>query len=259
MLFHYAPDTGDVAVLLRHRRQREPDRRLHRHRQGPAAAEGVLRRAGARSPTPATTASRRRKPVGTTSTYFGVDVFEGAYQYTGMRLVPSWGGSMFEALMPALFVPEERWAPRSWGINHPLTVAAQIHHGLVEAGYGYWGFSPSNTPEGGYGAYGVDGVGMDPNGIPVQRGQHAGRPRLRRAARAATRKPDPPPSAYTNGVVTPHAAFLALRYAPGAALADLAPARARLPRHVRQVGLPRQRQRRHRRTCRAPTCRSTRA
>ena len=34
-------------------------------------------------------------------------------------------------------------------------------------------------------------------------------------------KPDPPPSAYTNGVVTPHAAFLALRYAPHAALANL--------------------------------------
>jgi hypothetical protein len=32
---------------------------------------------------------------------------------------------------------------------------------------------------------------------------------------------DPPPSAYTNGVVTPHAAFLALRFAPSAALADL--------------------------------------
>ena len=29
---------------------------------------------------------------------------------------------MFEALMPALFVPEERWAPHSWGVNHPLTV-----------------------------------------------------------------------------------------------------------------------------------------
>ena len=35
-------------------------------------------------------------------------------------------------------------------------------------------------------------------------------------------QPDPPPAAYTNGVVTPHAAFLALRYAAEAALADLA-------------------------------------
>ena len=33
-------------------------------------------------------------------------------------------------------------------------------------GYGVWGFSPSNTPEGGYGTYGVDAAGMDPNGMP---------------------------------------------------------------------------------------------
>jgi hypothetical protein len=34
--------------------------------------------------------------------------------------------------------------------------------------------------------------------------------------------PDPPPTAYTNGVVTPHAAFLALRYRPRETMADLA-------------------------------------
>jgi hypothetical protein len=128
---------------------------------------------------------------------------------------------MFEALMPDLFVPEERWAPSSWGANHPLTVRAQIHHGMTEAGYGYWGFSPSNTPEGGYAAYGVDAIGMDPNGNPSNEDRtlvdHGfagcdGRPA----------QPDPPPAAYTNGVVTPHAAFLALRYAPQAALANLA-------------------------------------
>jgi Putative glucoamylase/Protein of unknown function (DUF3131) len=153
------------------------------------------------------------KPIGVTRRYFGVDVFEGAYPYNGTRLVPSWGGSMFEALMPALFVPEEAWAPRSWGANHPLTVQAQIHHGMTEAGYGYWGFSPANKPEGDYGAWGVDGAGMDPNGMPsnedntlVDHG-FAGCP-----DREAT--PDPPQSAYTNGVVTPHAAFLALRWAP---------------------------------------------
>ena len=32
----------------------------------------------------------------------------------------------------------------------------------------------------------------------------------------------PPASAYTNGVVTPHAAFLALRWAPQATLSNLA-------------------------------------
>jgi len=147
-------------------------------------------------------------------------VFEGAYPYNGTRLVPSWGGSMFEALMPALFVPEEAWAPRSWGENHPLTTRAQIFHGMTEAGYGYWGFSPANRPEGDYGAWGVDGAGMDPNGMPsnedgtlVDHG-FEGCP-----DRPAT--PDPPQSAYTNGVVTPHAAFLALRYAPDETVANL--------------------------------------
>ncbi len=166
-------------------------------------------------------AFQETKPIGSWRRYFGVDVFEGAYPYNGTRLVPSWGGSMFEALMPALFVPEETWAPRSWGENHPLTVDAQIFHGMTEAGYGYWGFSPANRPEGDYGAWGVDGAGMDPNGMPsnedntlVDHG-FAGCPN-----RPA--KPDPPQSAYTNGVVTPHAAFLALRYAPTRAAANVA-------------------------------------
>ena len=160
------------------------------------------------------------RPSGFHRTYFGVDVFEGAYSYNGTRVTPSWGGSMFEALMPALFVPEERWGPGSWGPNHPLTVAGQIHHGLVQAGYGYWGFSPSNTPEGGYNVYGVDALGMDPNGNPSNEDRtlvDAGSP----GCPGRPAQPEPPPSAYTNGVVTPHAAFLALRYAPAETLANL--------------------------------------
>ena len=161
------------------------------------------------------------KPVGFHRTHYGVAVFEGAYRYAGLRLVPSWGGSMFEALMPALFVPEEQWGPRSWAINHPLTVQAHIHHGLAEAQYGYWGFSPATTPEGGYATYGVDGIGMNPAGYPSNNDQtfvdHGFRGCPDRQP-----QPDPPPSAYTNGVVTPHAAFLALRWAPAATLENLA-------------------------------------
>jgi Putative glucoamylase/RTX calcium-binding nonapeptide repeat (4 copies)/Protein of unknown function (DUF3131) len=161
------------------------------------------------------------RPIGVGQTYFGVDVFEGAYPYNGTRVTPSWGGSMFEALMPPLFVPEDRWGPGSWRPNHPLTVEAQIHHGLVQAGYGYWGFSPANVPEGGYAAWGVDAVGMDPNGYPSNEDRtlvdagFAGCP-------GREPVPDPPPSAYTNGVVSPHAAFLALRWAPERTLANLA-------------------------------------
>jgi hypothetical protein len=161
------------------------------------------------------------KPRGVHRTYDGVPVFEGAYPYAGKRIVPSWGGSMFEALMPALFVPEERWGPRSWAINHPLTVQAQIHHGLVEAQYGSWGFSPANGPEGDYATYGVDGLGMNPDGYPSNTDQtlvDRGFP----GCPGREPQPDPAPAAYTNGVVTPHAAFLALRWAPDATLENLA-------------------------------------
>jgi hypothetical protein len=156
------------------------------------------------------------RPEGVTRTYFGVDVFEGAYPYAGMLVTPSWGGSMFEALMPALFVPEEKWAPRSWGVNHPVTVRAQIYHGMQEAKYGYWGFSPSNIPEGGYDAYGVDGIGMNPEG-GYSNEDHTNVDNGFAGCRDGTA----PPTAYPNGVVTPHASFLALRYAPAEALGNL--------------------------------------
>ncbi len=163
---------------------------------------------------------QEQRPTGFQRTYDGVGVYDGAYRYLDTRITPSWGGSMFEALMPSLFVPEEQWGAASWRPNHPLTVDAQVDHGLRVAGYGLWGFSPSNTPEGGYGAYGVDEAGMDPNGMPsnedatlVDHG-FAGCP-------GRDPVPDPPQSAYTNGVVTPHAAFLALRYRPTEALANL--------------------------------------
>jgi hypothetical protein len=157
------------------------------------------------------------RPVGFTRTYFGTTVYDGSLRYNGTLVTPSWGGSMFEALMPPLFLPEERWAPGSWGANHPLTVGAQIHHGLVEAGYGYWGFSPSNVPEGGYTEYGVDGIGLNPEGYPSNNDRtftDVGWP--------GCRAPVPTTGAFTNGVVTPHAAFLALRYAPRETLANLA-------------------------------------
>jgi RTX calcium-binding nonapeptide repeat (4 copies)/Putative glucoamylase/Protein of unknown function (DUF3131) len=161
---------------------------------------------------------QEREPAGTNNVYFGQTVYDGSYPYAGMRITPSWGGSAFEDLMPALFVPEEKWAPGSWRLNHPNTVAAQIHHGLIEAGYGVWGFSPANTPEGGYNAYGVDAVGSNPEGYPSNEDNtlvDAGFPGC------PGRDPKPAPSSYPNGVVTPHAAFLSLRWDRAAALADL--------------------------------------
>jgi hypothetical protein len=151
---------------------------------------------------------QKQVPPGALRTYLGVEVFEGHYTYRGMKIVPSWGGSMFEALMVPLFVPEGRWAPRSWGVNHPLYLRAQIEHGLDEARYGFWGFSPACRPGGGYRTYGVDALGVDPKGytsndgdVPAGRGKE--------------------PGEFAGGVVTPHASFLALPFAPREAMANL--------------------------------------
>lgn len=111
------------------------------------------------------------KPVGQWRSYLGVDVFEGAYRYRDKLVVPTWGGSMFEALMPALVVPEEQWGPDSWAVTHPLYVEAQQEYGLAEAGYGYWGFSPASDPAGGYREFGVDAIGMEPNGYTSDAGR----------------------------------------------------------------------------------------
>jgi len=160
---------------------------------------------------------QEQKPTGVTRTYLGVDVYESVYSYRGMKLVPAWGGSMFEALMPDLFVPESDWGKRSWAVNHPATVRAQIEHGLKEAEYGYWGFSPASDPFAEYREYGVEEVGISSDGYAsdtpatnVDKGYEG--------CREAT---NPTPE-FGDGVVTPHAAFLALPYDKRAVLKNLA-------------------------------------
>ncbi|MFE0171422.1 glucoamylase family protein [Streptomyces sp. NPDC059002] len=134
---------------------------------------------------------QEQRPEGAYVTVDGVRVWQGHYTHRGRKLVPTWGGSMFEALMVPLFVPEPEWSPRAWGITHDRYVRSQIEHGLIEEKYGYWGFSPANIPEGGYREYGVDAIGMQVDGY------------------------------HSLGVVTPHASFLALPHARGAAIDNL--------------------------------------
>ncbi len=162
------------------------------------------------------------RPAGFTRSYEGRSVFEGSYPYGGTRLVPSWGGSMFEALMPPLFVPEERWGPGSWAVNHPLTVDAQIDHGLNVAGYDAWGFSPSTDTVGGYSHVRRRRDRDGPERQPVQPRPHARRPRLRPPGLHPAGHAGPAAERVQNGIVTPHAAFLALRWRPREALAALA-------------------------------------
>ncbi|RHW43564.1 DUF3131 domain-containing protein [Neobacillus notoginsengisoli] len=119
-------------------------------------------------------------PTGTTVEYDGVPVFEGHYQYKGIKFVPSWGGSMFEGLMPGLVLKEKELGTKALGLNNQRHVQIQIAY-AKEKGYPAWGFSPSATPDG-YSEFAATPAGT---------------------------------SGYKDdGTVTSHATFLALEYAP---------------------------------------------
>ncbi len=117
-------------------------------------------------------------------------VFRGGwYAWRGTRYVPSWGGSMFEALMPTLVLDEARWAPESLGANDAAHVLVQRRFAREALGYPVWGLSPARTPLGdGYAEYGVKVLGT---------------------------------LGYGAGAVAPYAAALALAVDPAAAIADL--------------------------------------
>jgi Putative glucoamylase/Protein of unknown function (DUF3131) len=125
--------------------------------------------------------------------YLGVPVDEGFRTYRGLRVVPSWDGSMFEALMVSLFVPEAEWAPNGWGVNHPLYVRASIENATQDGKLPAWGASPSSIPGGGYRVYGVTPLSVDGRKV-----ESAG-----------------------DSVMTPHASFLALPFAPKEALTNI--------------------------------------
>ncbi len=115
--------------------------------------------------------------------------FGGWYEWGGVRFVPSWGGSMFEALMPALVLDEPRYAPANLGANDAAHATVQRRYALETVGYPVWGMSPSATPAGvGYGEYGVRVLGS---------------------------------LGYPPGAVTPHASALALAVTPQEAVANL--------------------------------------
>ncbi len=117
----------------------------------------------------------------------GYRFFGGYYQYGHLRYVPSWGGSLFEALMPTMVLKERELAPKGLGVN-------DFHHTLVHVqeakklGYPVWGMSPCSVPGDGYSEFGVYDLGS---------------------------------KGYKPGVVTPHVTFLALEFAPAEAVANL--------------------------------------
>jgi hypothetical protein len=121
-------------------------------------------------------------------TYLGCATEGGYYIYNDIKFVPSWGGSMFEALMPAIILDEKALAPKALGINDERHVKIQIQYALEKLGYPVFGMSPSCVPGGGYSEYGARELGM---------------------------------KGYKAGVVTPHATFLALEFAPKECIANI--------------------------------------
>lgn len=124
-----------------------------------------------------------------TVTYDGVPVVGGLYTWGGYRYVPSWGGSMFEALMPVLALDEMQHAPHSLGVNGVIHALVQREYALAHLGYPIWGLSPSASVNGtGYGEFGARILGS--------RG-------------------------YDPGPISPHAGALALLVSPDTAVANL--------------------------------------
>ncbi|MDO8536010.1 MAG: glucoamylase family protein [Candidatus Omnitrophota bacterium] len=126
--------------------------------------------------------SRREK------TYLGCVTEGGYYTYNDVKFVPSWGGSMFEALMPTIIIDEKKLAPNGLGANDERHVNIQIKYALEKLSYPVFGMSPSCIPEGGYTEYGVKPLGI---------------------------------KGYKPGVITPHATFLALEFAPKECIANI--------------------------------------
>jgi len=139
---------------------------------------------------PADCLGQTQTPVGARQkTVRGHTVWDGHYRWEGIDYVPSWGGSMFEALMPTLVLDEGRVAPRSLGANDVAHATVQRRFALETLGYPVWGLSPSSVPPGDrYHEFGVPVLGA--------RG-------------------------YGAGVVTPHASALALATTPAEAVANL--------------------------------------
>ena len=95
---------------------------------------------------------------------------------------------MFEALMPTLIIDEKGLAPKALGLNDERHARIQIKYALEKLELPIFGLSPSCVPEGGYSEYGAKVLGI---------------------------------KGYKAGVVTPHATFLALEFAPKECIKNL--------------------------------------
>ncbi len=122
-------------------------------------------------------------------TVHGYETIGGWYEWDHYKYIPSWGGSLFEALMPTVLIDEKKYGPENVGTNDVIHAIIQRRYALETLKYPVWGMSPcSMTSTDSYAEYGVKVLGT--------RG-------------------------YKAEVVTPHASALALYVTPTEAIANL--------------------------------------
>jgi len=133
-----------------------------------------------------------QKPQGKMVERDRISYFQGYYSEGDKKFVPSWGGSLFELLMPTMVIHEQKFAPKGLGLNDKIVTELHRDYALKEKKYPVWGISPAATADGRrwmYGEYGIKKLGV--KGYPDR------------------------------GVITPHASFLALDSLPADAIKNI--------------------------------------
>jgi len=133
-----------------------------------------------------------QKPQGRMVEHDNVHYFQGYYKDGKQKFVPSWGGSLFEFLMPTMVLQETKFAPKGLGLNDEIATEFHRDYALKEKKYPVWGISPAATADGRrwqYGEYGIKKLGAK--------------------------------GYQDRGVITPHVSFLALETLPKDALKNI--------------------------------------
>ncbi len=135
---------------------------------------------------------QNQKPQGKWVERDKVNYFQGYYKDGSKKFVPSWGGSLFEFLMPTLVLKERELGEKGLGLNNKIATELHRHYALKEKKYPVWGISPAAITNGRswqYGEFGVKKLGV--KGYPDK------------------------------GIITPHVSFLALDALPQDAIKNI--------------------------------------
>lgn len=162
--------------------------------------------------TPPADHKQRQAPQGQDVTYTDPQnhrpypVFEGHYVYRGIDAVPTFDGSLFQALGPDLVIPEQASAPASLGANDHDTALAQAEYASAKH-LPIWGWAPATSPDSRmkYTNYGMPDLAIDQGTV-------------------------------SDAAVAPYAAFLALPVLPDQAYTNIRTLIGRFPDAYTQFG-----------------------